>query len=283
MSLAYTRSPSRRCETRDERISNSPLSAPLFQRRSPTIPRRIPADWRASGDFPGGELASAGGTMAPKKRKAVGAPTDDGDGPPAPKKRVRNRASPFAFVKIYENLTEDQKAVVAVMELDSMLDIKCFYLHAGLIKWLARLYVMSTREFVILGRRRIPLDDRSAFRTLGLPIGSDEVFYGVDADVEARLGAILFPDDVSTPFIARVCQLLVDMIASNDTFKQMFVLFLVCTILRPTTRNHINNMVYRVMANIANVTNLNWCKFVVGELHNALSKGKLNKGCLFHM
>uniref|UniRef100_A0ACD5ZQK1 Uncharacterized protein n=1 Tax=Avena sativa TaxID=4498 RepID=A0ACD5ZQK1_AVESA len=221
--------------------------------------------------------------MAPKKRKAVRAPFDDGDGHRATNKRIRNRASPSAFVKIYEILTVDQKATVVTMELDSMLDIKCFYLHSGLIKWLTSLYDPSSHEFVIPGRGRIPLDDRSAFRTLGLPIGSEEVFYSVDSDAEASLGPTLFPDDVSTPFFSRVCELLMDMTASDDKFKQLYLMFLVSIILRPTTRNRVSNRVYRVMANIDNVTNLNWCKFVVDEHHNALSEGKFNKGCLFHL
>ncbi|KAM0913974.1 hypothetical protein ACQ4PT_011811 [Festuca glaucescens] len=49
------------------------------------------------------------------------------------RKRVRNRASPIGFVKLYEFISEDQGNAVAEMELESLLDIKCHCLNNKLI------------------------------------------------------------------------------------------------------------------------------------------------------
>ena len=38
-----------------------------------------------------------------------------------------------------------------------------------------------------------------------------------------------------------------------------------------------------MQANIRNVANMNWCKFIAGFLHTALSKGIYNKGCRLHL
>jgi len=84
-----------------------------------------------------------------------------------------------------------QKTAVENMELDSMLDIKCHTLHNPLINWFARRYDKHTREFVITGRGRIPLNEDSVYRNLGLPLGSEPVPYHVDVDIEAKLAPVL--------------------------------------------------------------------------------------------
>ena len=148
------------------------------------------------------------------KRKAVDVSDDQGAvcGP----KPKRNRASPLAVVKLYEFLSKDQKDAVAEMELESLLDIKCPFLHNPMINWFASTYDMDTREFVITGRGWIPLDDHSVFRTIELPIGSDPISYVVNASIEKVLGRKLFPEDGSTPRTLRVFEILKEMVAADD-------------------------------------------------------------------
>ena len=180
-----------------------------------------------------------------KKRKSIDVPKEHAArcGP----KPKRNRASPIAVVKLYEFLSDDQKAAVAEMELESMLDIKCPFLHNPMISWFASTYDKDTREFVVPNRGRIPLNDRSVFRTIGLPIGTDPVPYAVNADIEHELGPKLFPEDGSTPKTARVFEILKDMVAADVAFKQTFLMYIICTILRPTTGLNVSNRCYPVM------------------------------------
>lgn len=181
----------------------------------------------------------------PRKRKAV---DDDVEGAGARRrKRVRNRASPSAVVKLYPWLSPQQKAAIKSMELDSMLDIKCPTLHNPFIDWFADLYDKHTRQFVVPGRGRIPLNVDTVFRSLGLPIGTIPVPYYGDAVIQASLGATLFPNDGSTPATTRVFEILKDMKLHGNDFKQICVMYFVQTLFSPTTCNHVSNKCYPIM------------------------------------
>jgi hypothetical protein len=133
------------------------------------------------------------------------------------------------------------------MDLGSMLDIKCHVLHNPLISWLAPLYDSHSREFVIQGRGRIPLNADSIYRTLGLPRGDIPVVYAMDSVIEARLGPLLFPGHSSTPKITGVFTMLSQMTQYDDIFKQVWMMYLVCTLLAPTTSNKVSNRCYPIL------------------------------------
>ncbi|KAM0820969.1 hypothetical protein ACQ4PT_041929 [Festuca glaucescens] len=202
---------------------------------------------------------------------------------PNASERARNRASPFPVVRLYDHLSSDQKKSIEDMDLGSMLDIKCHVLHNPLIRWLAPLYDSHSREFVIPGRGRIPLNADSIYRTLGLPRGDIPVVYAMDSGIEARLGPLLFPGHSSTPKITGVFTMLSEMTQDDDIFKQVWMMYLVCTLLAPTTSNKVSNRCYPILENISNVRNMNLCQFVCDRLHDELCTGKPSGGCLFHV
>ena len=108
-------------------------------------------------------------------------------------------------------------------------------------------YDKHRREFVIPGRRRIPLNERSIFRTMGLPSGDEPIVYAMDADIQARLGPILFPGESSTPSRTRLFQILKALDIFDERYKQLFVMYIMCTIICPTTKNKISNRCYPVL------------------------------------
>ena len=152
--------------------------------------------------------------------------------------------------KLHDHLTGHQKAAVVKMEFDSMLDIKCPVLHNGLINWLTGTYDNSSREFVIPGRGRIPLNDRTVYRTIGLPIGDVPVVYAIDREIEAVLGPKLFPDVGHTPKVTRVWEILKEMEVSDEGFQQIFLMYIMCTVLRPTTCNKVSSRCYPAMVSV---------------------------------
>ena len=183
-----------------------------------------------------------------RRRRGADAEVED-DQPPA--KRPRNRASPYALVKLYPDLVPSQKAAFALLELDSMLDIKCDSLHTPVINWLGPLYDKHTREFVIPGRGRIPLNELAVFRTLGLPLGTVPVPYYIDKDLQATLGPHLFPRDGITPVATRVYEILKDMKKDSVEFRQICVMYMVSTVLNTTTSNLISNRCYPIVVSFA--------------------------------
>lgn len=180
-----------------------------------------------------------------KKRKAADENNDDDVA--RARKCARNRASPIAVVKLYDFIEKPQRDAVTTMEFDSLLDIKCHFLNNPLITWFAGLYDTNSREFVIPGRGRIPLNEDSVYRTLGLPLGDEPVIYRVDSKIEAELGPKLFPGDGNSPLTTRVFEILKEMKAGDVVFKQIFVMYIVSTILSPTTRNRVSNRCYPIM------------------------------------
>uniref|UniRef100_A0ACD5YSR8 Uncharacterized protein n=1 Tax=Avena sativa TaxID=4498 RepID=A0ACD5YSR8_AVESA len=197
--------------------------------------------------------------------------------------RARNRASPLAIVTLVGQISDDQKTSIKDMGFGSMLDIKCHTLHNPVISWLAHLYDKHNREFVIPGRGRIPLDPDSVYRTLGLPRGEQVVRYGRDVKIEERIGPVLFPENSTTPKISEVFTMLKGMTVSDDRFKQLWIMVLVCTLLRPTTCNKVSNRVYPILDNFADIQNMNLCQFVCDKLHDELTGHNPSAACLFHL
>ncbi|KAM0918082.1 hypothetical protein ACQ4PT_009056 [Festuca glaucescens] len=197
---------------------------------------------------------------------------------PNASERARNRASPLPVVRLYDHLSAGQRKTIEDMDLGTMLDIKCHVLHNPLINWLAHTYDNHSREFVITGRGRIPLNTDSIYRTLGLPRGDISIVYAMDAGIEACLGPLLFQGHSSTPTIIGVFTMLSEMTQDDDIFKQVWMMYLVCTLLAPTTSNKVSTD-----DNISNVRNMNICQFVCDRLHEELCTGKPSGGCLFHV
>ena len=180
-----------------------------------------------------------------RKRKATDALCEDAT--TRDNKRVRNRASPLFVVQLNLSLLQEQKDAVSAMDFGSLLNIKCKHLHYGVIKWFSGRYDKYSREFVIPGRGRIPLDGASVYRTLGLPRGTEPVMYAVDADIEARLSAFLFPEDGPTPLTSRVFSILKGMRTWEKKFKQIWLMYVASAILAPTTSNHVSNRWYPLL------------------------------------
>ena len=182
--------------------------------------------------------------MAGKSKRNV--PKGEG-GLAGAKDRVRNRASPACVVSLNDWLSPDQKDAVKGMDLGSMLDIKCSTLHNPLINWLAPKYDRFSRSFVIPGRGRIPLTASSVYHSMGLPRGDVHVRYALDREVEARLRPVLFPGHVNTPETTEVFTILKDMTTAEKPFKQIYIMYLISTVLAPTSLNKVSSRCYPIM------------------------------------
>ena len=165
----------------------------------------------------------------------------------AAKERVRNRASPFSLVNLYEHLSPDQKEVVVNMGLGSMLNIRCSTLHNPVINWLAPTYDRFTRESVIPGRGRIPLNADSVYRIMGLPRGGIPVTYCLVSEIDHRLRPAIFPDCAKMPETTKVFNMLKEMTAADEKFKQLWIMYLTSTVLAPTSLNKVSSRCYPIM------------------------------------
>ena len=115
------------------------------------------------------------------------------------KKRHRNRASQERLTILTEGFTDEQKGAAAEMGMQALMNVRCTNLVNPVCDWLGEIYDPASREFVIPGRGRLPLNEESVFCTLGVPRGHIKVPYEVSNEIEEALFPRLFPGLESMP------------------------------------------------------------------------------------
>ncbi|KAE8821719.1 hypothetical protein D1007_00125 [Hordeum vulgare] len=167
------------------------------------------------------------------------------------------------------------------MGTGALLDIKCGYLHNTLVTWFTRLYHSGRKGFVVPRRGFIPLTEESVHQILGISRGDIDIKYEADYDNEDEIGSSLFPGDGSRPKITTVATA-INNNNGDAIFKKLWLIYIVSTVLSPTTDTRISNKCYPMLEHIDQANRLNLCKFVVAQLHEHLSKGKFTNGCLLY-
>lgn len=97
------------------------------------------------------------------------------------------------------------------------------------------------------GRGFIPLTEESVHQILGIPHGDIEVKYETDYDMEQEFAASLFPGDGSTPKITTVATAIINHNEADDRFKKLWLIYIVSTVLAPTTDARISNKCYPML------------------------------------
>ena len=86
------------------------------------------------------------------------------------KKRNRNRASQERLTILTEGFTDDQKGAAAELGMQALMDIRCKNLVNPVCDWLGEIYEPASREFVIPGRGRLPLNENPCSTLLVCPV-----------------------------------------------------------------------------------------------------------------
>ncbi|VAI53805.1 unnamed protein product [Triticum turgidum subsp. durum] len=169
------------------------------------------------------------------------------------------------------------------MGMQSMMAVRCTNLVNPVCDWLADIYEPSSREFVILGHGRLPLNEDSVFCTLGVPRGHIKVPYEVNNEIEQDLFPHLFPGSESMPNTSALADSLQAMTMHGDVFKMKLLMYLISAVFAPTTSLRPSNKCFPILANLKNVKNMNWCKFIADFLHDAFKNKMYQKGCRLHL
>ncbi|XP_073360743.1 uncharacterized protein [Aegilops tauschii subsp. strangulata] len=199
------------------------------------------------------------------------------------KKRYRNRASQEHLTVLTEGFTDEQKGAAGEMGMQDLMDVRCKNLVNPVCDWLGEIYDLASREFVIPGRGRLPLDEESVFCTLGVPRGEIKVPYEVNNKIEEALFARLFPGMTSMPNTTVLANSLEGMKTHGEVFKMKLLMYLISAIFVPTTSLRPSNKCFPILAKLKDVKNMNWCKFIADFLHDAFSNKMYQKGCHLHL
>ncbi|XBH83643.1 hypothetical protein VPH35_072013 [Triticum aestivum] len=218
--------------------------------------------------------------MDPPQRNRATGRIKEGD---EKKKRIRNRASQERLTALTNKFTDDQKGAAAEMGMQSMMVVRCTNLVNPVCDWLAEIYKPASREFVIPGHGRLPLNEESVFCTLGVPRRHIKVPYEVNNEIEEALFSRLFPGSESMPNTSAVADSLQAMTMHGDVFKMKLLMYLISAVFAPTTSFRPSNKCFPILADLKNVKNMNWCKFIADFLHDAFSSKMYQKGCRLHL
>ncbi|XBI10873.1 hypothetical protein VPH35_138038 [Triticum aestivum] len=199
------------------------------------------------------------------------------------KKRNRNRASQERLTILTEGFTDDQKGAAAELGTQALMDVRCKNLVNPVCDWLGEIYEPASREFVIPGCGRLPLDEESVFCTLGVPRGETKVPYEVNNTIEETLFARLFPGMTSMPNTTVLATSLEGMKTHGEVFKMKLLMYLISAIFAPTTSLRPSNKCFPILAKLKEVKNMNWCKFIADFLHDAFSNKMYQKGCRLYL
>ncbi|XBH63261.1 hypothetical protein VPH35_117281 [Triticum aestivum] len=167
--------------------------------------------------------------------------------------------------------------------MQALMDVRCKNLVNPVCDWLGEIYERASREFVIPGRGRLPLDEESVFCTLGVPRGEIKVPYEVNNMIEEMLFARLFPGMTSMPNTTVLANSLEGMKTHGEVFKMKLLMYLISAVFAPTTSLRPSNKCFPILAKLKEVKNMNWCKFIADFLHDAFSNKMYQKGCRLHL
>ena len=165
------------------------------------------------------------------------------------KKRNRNRASQERLTILNEGFTDDQKGAAAELGMQALMDVQCKNLVNPVCDWLGEIYEPASREFVIPGRGRLPLDEESVFCMLGVPRGEIKVPYEVNNTIEETLFARLFPGLTSMPNTTVLANSLEGMTTPGEVFKMKLLMYLISAVFAPTTSLRPSNKCFPILVN----------------------------------
>ncbi|XBI05307.1 hypothetical protein VPH35_133484 [Triticum aestivum] len=178
---------------------------------------------------------------------------------------------------------EGDEGAAAEMGMQVLMDVRCTNLVNPVCDWLGEIYDPASREFVIPGRGRLPLNEESVFCTLGVPRGHIKVPYEVNNEIEEELFARLFPGLEAMPNTSVLADSLQAMTTHGEVFKMKLLMYLISAVFAPTTSLRPSNKLFPILANLKNVKNMNWCKFIADFLHDAFKNKMYQKGCRLHL
>ena len=148
-----------------------------------------------------------------------------------------------------DRFTDDQKGAAAEMGMQALMNVRCANLVNPICDCLGEIYDPASREFVIPGRGRLPLNEESVFYTLGVPRGQMKVPYEVNNDIEEALFPRLFPGLESMPNTSVLADSLQAMTTHEDVFKIKLLMYLISAVFAPTTSLRPSNKCFPILVN----------------------------------
>ena len=135
------------------------------------------------------------------------------------------------------------------MGMQALMDVRRKNLVNPVCNWLGEIDDPASREFVIPGRGRLPLDEESVFCTLGVLRGEIKVPYEVNNKIEEALFTRLFPGMSTMPNLTVLATSLEGMKTHGEVFKMYLLMYLISAVIAPTTSLRPSNKFFPILVN----------------------------------
>ena len=106
---------------------------------------------------------------------------------------------------------------------------------------------------VVPGRGRIPVNEESVHRVMGVPRGGNDVPYSLPTEADIELGIEMFGELGHTPKMTDVLDLITSSVNYDEKFKRMWLMLAGNTVIAPTTSNKISPRWYGVLVSTGNL------------------------------
>ena len=168
-----------------------------------------------------------------------------------------------------------QKSIIQELGFGSLLDLKFINLDRDLCKWLIDHFDQNSCALDICGKR-LPISTEDVEYILGIKsTGVDISIVGNAEEINHMCQQYGLNVDGDIPI-----KLLEDELnkieTSGNEFVSYFLLFIVGTLLCPTTKSYVKRSFVLICRNVEEIRNLNWAKFVLDYLIQGVRKHKDN-------
>jgi hypothetical protein len=186
-------------------------------------------------------------------------------------------------VKLYKSQNASHHQIISANGFGSFLGIKCSKLHPDLSNYLMGSFNHESCSLDFPSRGSIPITDEVVKKVLGLPLGKYPALYTVDSEATSFVMNTLGFGNGKQPKLTDVEAKLKAMVKGDDLYFMTWVMYVVCSVLAPTTGIRVCPKCYPAIMDPSKIKDLNWCRFVITVLiETAKAKGVKNpfKPCM---
>ncbi|KAK9725547.1 hypothetical protein RND81_05G152600 [Saponaria officinalis] len=210
------------------------------------------------------------------------------------KKPVDAYGSPHGLYKLIGEMTEEQKLSVKEVGFGGLLELKASNFYHIMLPFLLEAYDSNSNMFIVDESKCCAITPLDVYDIFMIP---GEGGMKVDAmsltkknypdmdkvDAMRTKFGVGPADDVPLEAIYAAMLKLKD---GGDDFKRYFVLYAMSSFLAPTAHNQVDYRLVRVVDDVDNIKNLDWCCYVLDKLGSVVETYKRRNtknvgGCMF--
>ncbi|KAM0867727.1 hypothetical protein ACQ4PT_041772 [Festuca glaucescens] len=146
-----------------------------------------------------------------------------------------NQSSPMKLVRVFKDMTEEQKNLLIQSDFGGMIQMKCSKLIPELCRFLMGCFDLVNCVLDFGERGKIPITSESVVMVLGVPNGSSVVPYRLDVDATSLILNMLGITDGVQPNVSDLEKELGPSYPIDDSYLRKFIIYMISSVFAPTT------------------------------------------------